>query len=156
MKQEIAKEVCLLSLYQILNGDGLFSLVDIVLGAAKGAFTGSAVKKAFQETGVVPYNCKIIESLVKINHCFSSDQSLPKGTSQTQELLAEKVAHKVQKCLTEMKKKGDEKQEKIKRCTVVVHKNQGYFADEILVFEEKRKMEKENLEKEKVEKKKRT
>ena len=55
LKQEIARTTQALSYAQVFTDDSLFSLVEIVLSAARRAFIPVTVKKAFNDTNLLPF-----------------------------------------------------------------------------------------------------
>jgi hypothetical protein len=63
LKQEIGMSTMSLMTQQTFTSESLFSLIDIILQAAKKAFTRKVIAHAFQETGISPLNAEKFQEL---------------------------------------------------------------------------------------------
>ena len=115
---------------------------------AKKAFTVKAVMKAFEETGLFPYNRAIIEELVRINHQPDAEGYVP---TERDDYIVQQIVMGLQKVLSQVKEEVKASQKKITRCYVKVKKNHGYFAEDMIAEKAIREREEEIAAQEKAE-----
>lgn len=146
LKQEVRAVAQHLLVAQVFTDEDIFSLVEIVLEAAKKAFTGSTIISAFSGTGIFPPDKEKFGELAHLNHHPSQSTCDPEDVD---DFIVEKVVEGLQKCMDVIKEDVSASLEKVTTIRVTVKKNKKYFAADIIREFEQQKEALENDKKEK-------
>jgi len=154
LKNAVAAQTARLAYLQAFTTDNLFSFIQIVLKAARGAFTPHNIKKSFKETGLYPFHPEILRDLIEKNHDPISDPNNPSSSSPSGSLV-EKTTACLQRVLQEQRLGVEKQKKKVVRVKVSVKKCQGYDPHTMLKnhferVEQKKKEDKEDAERKKI------
>ena len=137
LKQNIAREKQDLEYLSIFTTENLFSLVSVTLHAAIASFSVKTTASAFQNTGVFPFDPKLIERLARENHLPAEKDDVT--ITPKEEMLVSRVVTEVEQSWRRCSMEAQKRSGKVEKVRVTVKKGKLFDPVDVIAADRQKK-----------------